>query len=295
MTATRADAADLPVLRWLMPPLPVARAARLHRLVAVVVVLDVLLFADDVPAHARSPEFYRPLLLARLLHLPAVTPTLAGILLVVILTAAAMVIAGRTQRIAGAVLAVSFWVWMLWSQSYGYVSHDQMALMVAVAVLPTVPALTSRSERVSRAAGWALRSIQLAVVATYVLSVLAKTLYSGSPAAWANSAIFTWAFIRRGAPWVEWTLQLPWLFVPAQWAVLLMELGTVLALVLRGRALYTLIGIVLLFHLGTLLTLGIHFLPTVVCWAAFLPLEHLRVPTLRRRSQTSPEETPAED
>ncbi|MEY9259578.1 hypothetical protein ABH903_002612 [Brevibacterium epidermidis] len=30
-----------------------------------------------------------------------------------------------------------------------------------------------------------------------------------------------------------------------------------------------------LFHLMTYLALGIHFPPTVICWAAFLPLEKL--------------------
>ena len=30
-----------------------------------------------------------------------------------------------------------------------------------------------------------------------------------------------------------------------------------------------------LFHLMTYIALGIHFLPTVICWAAFLPLEKL--------------------
>ena len=50
----------------------------------------------------------------------------------------------------------------------------------------------------SEGAGWALRAIQIAVVATYFFSVIPKILYSGSLANWGNSAILTWASIRRG-------------------------------------------------------------------------------------------------
>lgn len=117
------------------------------------------------------------------------------------------------------------------------------------------------------AAGWALRAIQIAVVATYFCSVLAKIGYSGSLAAWGNSAILTWAVIRRGNGPARWMVEhTPWVFVPAQWAGLLMELCSPVVLFLRGRAL----------HLAVLVLLRILFLPTVVCWAAFLPVERLR-------------------
>jgi len=44
---------------------------------------------------------------------------------------------------------------------------------------------------------------------------------------------------------------------------------------LRGRWLYLAIATFCGFHLLTFAALGIHFLPTVVCWAAFLPLERV--------------------
>jgi cytochrome c biogenesis protein CcdA len=43
----------------------------------------------------------------------------------------------------------------------------------------------------------------------------------------------------------------------------------------KGRWLYGVVAFFCLFHLMTYLALGIHFLPTVICWAAFLPLEKL--------------------
>jgi len=48
------------------------------------------------------------------------------------------------------------------------------------------------------------------------------------------------------------------------------------------------------FHLVTYLSLGIHFLPTVICWLAFFPLERI-VPVIGRlrprRARTAPLET----
>lgn len=276
----------------LFPALPLARVRALQVLVHAFVILDVLTFSDDVPAHAGNTGFYTPLALARLLHLPPVTAPLAYTLLGLLLTGCVAAILGWRPRLAGTVVAIAYWLWMLYSNSYGYIAHDHMALMVAVAVLPTVahpPRPTGRDEAAgaasvtSEAAGWALRCVQIAVVATYAFSVIPKILYSGSLANWGNSAILTWASIRRGSPLAHWLVEhTPWVFVPAQWAGLALEALSPLVLFLRGRALHLAIALYLAFHLSTLVLLGIHFLPTAICWAAFLPLERVQ-PALRRR------------
>lgn len=314
----------------LLPAVPLARVRALQVIVHVMVMLDVLTLSRDVLSHAGNTGFYRPVALARLLHLPPVTPGLAALLLAVILLGSALVVAGgrlgrrragaRAVRATGAVVALAYWIWMLYSNSYGYVAHDHMALMVAVAVLATVPlpvpalpgetpvgrpagapvgpparspvgradAPVGRSadsaDLASEAGGWALRCVQIAVVSTYFFSVIPKILYTGSLAAWGNSAILTWASIRRGSPLAHWLVEnTPWVFVPAQWAGLAIETLSPVVLFLRGRALHLAIVLYLGFHLSTLVLLGIHFLPTVVCWAAFLPLERLRIPGRRVR------------
>src|SRR5690606_9854711 len=184
---------------------------------------------------AGNAGFYPPLALARLLHLPPVTAPVAWMLLAVILAGCAAAIAGWRPRLTGAVVAAAFWLWMLYSNSYGYIAHDHLALMVATAVLPTVAAAPrvgpdgavpthSAMATHSEAAGWALRAIQIAVVATYFFSVIPKILYSGSLANWGNSAILTWASIRRGSSLAHWLVEFtPWVFVPAQWAGLALE------------------------------------------------------------------------
>lgn len=266
-------------LNLLIPALPASRITALRTILYAFVILDVFLIADDVPSHAGNSAYYQPLLLARILHLPAVTTPIAYTLLVVIVGACLVGVWGRYPRVAGTAVAVAFTLWMLYSQGYGYVSHDHLALMIALWVLPTVPSAPRspwEDDTPSEAAGWALRSIQLAVIATYFLSVLTKWIYSGSPITWANSAILAWAVIRRGSPFVQWTLEVPWIFVPAQWAALAMEALSPVALFLKGRALYLLVAVFLGFHLTTFIALGIHFGPTVICWAAFLPIERLR-------------------
>lgn len=287
-----------PARSVLFPALPLARVRALRVLVHAFVMIDVLTFSRDVLSHAGNSGFFTPVALARLLHLPPVTAPMAYTLLVLILAGCAAGIAGWRPRLSGAVVAIAFWLWMLYSNSYGYIAHDHMALMVAVAVLPTVagaestgpagtlPPAASTSTSTSEAAGWALRAIQLAVIATYFFSVVPKLLYSGSLANWGNSAILTWASIRRGSALAHWLVEVtPWVFVPAQWAGLALEALSPVVLFLRGRALYIAVALYLGFHLSTLVLLGIHFLPTAICWAAFLPLERLRWPG--RRAQHS--------
>src|SRR5699024_10031313 len=113
-------------------------------------------------------------------------------------------------------------------------------------------------------------------------SVIPKVLYSGSLANGGNSAILTWASIRRGSSVAHWLVaHTPWVCVPAQWAGLALEVLSPVLLFLRARALYAAVARYLGFHLAILVLLAIHFLPTVLWWAAFLPLERLRLP--RRR------------
>ena len=296
----------------LLPTLPTARIHVLRVIVYAFVILDILTLSGDVVAHAGNAEYYTPLLLARILHLPAVTSLVAQLLRALIIVACVAAVAGVTPRITGAVVAIGYWVWMLYSQGYGYVAHDHMALMVAVAVLPTVatPPLfgdggpagsaadgssvgagTVGEEPRSEAAGWALRCIQIAVVATYFFSIVPKILYTGSLAAWANSAILTWASLRRGSVLAHWLVEnVPWIFVPAQWGGVALEALSPVVLFLRGRALYVAIAVYMSFHLATLVLLGIHFLPTVICWAAFLPLERMRLP--RRAHHDGPGASP---
>ncbi|ABS02483.1 hypothetical protein [Kineococcus radiotolerans] len=274
MTAPSAGA----VAAFLVPALPRARVAWLRLLLAVFAVLDATLLTNHVLPHVHVPEFWRPTLLGRLLHLPAPTALTAGLALAAMVLGVLLVLVPRTRYLAGWLSSLGYLAWVLWSMGFGYVAHDHMAIVVAAVVLLTAGRADFDDLRPSRRAGWALRCVQVATVMTYCGSAVSKWVRSGTPWAWANGAVTVWAVTRRGSALGDWVGRFPQFLVVVQWVVLVFEFCAPVALWLRGRWLALAVGAVLLFHLSTYLTLGIHFLPTVVCWAAFLPLERLPRP-----------------
>lgn len=277
LTNTPAEAAPTnPFLRWFMPEVALARVAVFRVFIYVFIIIDVLTISGDVIAHGWTPEFYQPLWLARLLHIPAVSVLGAQILLALIIVFSLLAAAGILQRISGWAVAFSFGAWMFYTQGYGYVAHDHMAFVIAAFVLPTIGTARFRDVGTASArAGWALRMVQIAVVLTYFYSVLMKWIASGNITHWANGAVIIWALMRRGAEWSKPFLEMPGLLIAAQWATLVFEFLSPVVLFLKKKWLYGAVAFFFLFHLMTYLALGIHFLPTVICWAAFLPLEKL--------------------
>lgn len=171
--------------------------------------------------------------------------------------------------------------------SYGYVSHDHMALTVGLVLLVTAgTARYGGGGAADVAAGWPLRMIQVLTVATYFGSVLAKLVLSDfSLLRWANSGTLAWAFTRRPNSLNQLLVTHPLLLRGAQWSALALELCSPLVFALRGLWRYAMIACYLVFHLVTFLMLGIHFLPTAICWAAFVPFERLPAWVAARRAR----------
>ncbi|MFP5283930.1 MAG: hypothetical protein ACLGIF_10835 [Actinomycetes bacterium] len=266
------------VLGWFAPVVPEARVAILRSVLYLFVLLDIHLFVRDPIPLSRQPELYAPLLLARVLHLPPPSVPLTVSLYVVLLAACLVGAFGRLPRLAGWVVAAAFTWWTAIGMSYGKVDHDHLALVVALWVLPTVGVVRGRWRSVDRsaAAGWALRCIQIAVVATYFLSALTKIRSGGwSLTSWPESAILTWAIVRRPHGLGQFLLAFPELLRAMQWFAFLAELTSVVVLWLRGRALLLAALFWFGFHVFTAAVLYIHFAPTLVCWLAFAPLERL--------------------
>jgi hypothetical protein len=278
---------------WWAPPVALGRVAVLRFVLYAFVVLDALHITTWPLGHGDVPAvLYRPILLRRLLDLPAPTATSVRVVLVVLVVSAVVAALGRLPRAAGWVCAAAYLEWISNGFSYSKIDHDHVALLVALLVLPTVGAARDPFLR-SEAAGWAVRCVQVAAVCTYFLAALAKMRFGGWD--WANGAIFTWAFSRRGSTLTDALLAVPHLVVVMQWGVLVAEFLSPLMLWLRGRALAAAVGFWLAFHLGTYLTIGIHFLPTVVCLLAFAPLERLpqawrarTLPRSARRGRATP-------
>ena len=260
------------VQRWFFPLVPNSRIAVLRAAIYLFVVVDVLVMVNDVvPKASAPPEFYQPVMLARLLQLPAPEEGAVVALRAFLVIAALVVATNRLPRLLGWPIAVGHLIWVLYGMSYGKVDHDHLALVVALFVLPTVGRSHPHDHRADERAGWALRCIQLAVVCTYTLSVWAKVRYGGWD--WPSGATLMWAVERRGTFLGEHLVHVPELLVVAQWVTVVAELAAPLVFLLRGRALGLAVGFYCSFHLITYAVISIHFLPLVVCWLAFAPLE----------------------
>lgn len=290
---------------WFTAPVALARIAWLRTVLYLFVILDMHAFVRDTRLKGESPGLYQPLLLARILDLPEPSVAITTTLYVVLIVACLVAAANRLPRLAGWVVAPAFTWWVLIGMSDGKVDHDHLALVVALWVLPTVAPTGSAAgspagrrlrwrrevspyadQTRTEAAGWAVRCVQLAVISTYFLSAVAKVRGAGWTLAWPGSAVLTWAIVRRPHPVGEWLLSYPWLLHVMQWAGLVAEFLSPLVLWLRGR--WQLLGALVFigFHVANTAILLIHFLPTVVCWLAFAPLERL-APWWHRRSGRS--------
>ncbi|WP_020387709.1 HTTM domain-containing protein [Kribbella catacumbae] len=287
------------VANWFTPKIALARIAWLRTILYLFVILDMHAFVRDTRLKGEHPGLYQPLFLARLFELPkpsvANTTTLYVVLIVFCLIGAA----NRMPRLAGWIVAPAFTWWVLIGMSDGKVDHDHLALVVALWVLPTVAPGTKHGTKGctfqwrrevspyadqtrSEAAGWAIRCVQISVIATYFLSAVAKLRGAGWTLGWPGSAILTWAIVRRPHPVGEWLLQYPWMLHTMQWAGIIGEFCSPVILWLKGR--WQLLGALFFigFHVANTAILMIHFLPTVVCWLAFAPLERI-VPWFQRR------------
>ncbi len=265
------------LVRWVLTPMPPGRVAVLRVLVYAFVVLDVLVLHTSGFAHGwAAPDFYQPLLIGRVLHLPVPTPLVVETCRLGCVVAALLACTGRAPRMLGwAVFA--FWTeYQVIAFSYGKVDHDRFGFWLALAVLPTVGRVRLRGSAAlpaTEAAGWALRCVQLAATATYFYAAWAKVRFGGW--GWVNSATLARAVIRRGTPLSDWMLQVPWTLHAAQWGILGFELASPVVLFLTVRWQHRAVWFAYAFHAATWAAITIAFWPHLVTLTAFLPLERL--------------------
>jgi hypothetical protein len=259
------------VAAWCFPEIARGRIAALRTIVYSFIFVDVFFTTAWVSGHAYLPgPLYEPLFIGRALPLPVPTIAFVRGVEVALLVAAALALSGRFIRAAGAVVFVLYLEWMVIAFSYGKVDHERLAFLVALAVLPTVGAARWGDRSRDQASGWAVRCIQVAVVATYFLSVFAKLRFGGIE--WLNGATLTRAVIMRGTFLAEPLEDLPGVLVGAQYLIVTLELASPLLFVrgALGRAWW---WVVISFHLVTFAAIGIFFLPHVLCLLSFRRLE----------------------
>src|SRR3954447_11092757 len=247
---------------------------------------------DPIPHGDVPVAIYRPLLVRQLLHLPPPSHLYVRVLFAVIVTSALVAAAGRLPRLAGFVCAFGMLDWLSNAMSYSKIDHDHFALVLTLFVLPTVGAARVTDTARDRAAGWAVRLVQMGAVAAYALSAWGQMRFGG----WgrANAATRIGALSRRAHGPGPWLASQPPLTHAMQWVVLVVEFCSPLMLWLRGRGLAASLLFWCAFHPSTWVLLKIHFLPLAVCLLASAPLERLRhagswparVRALRRAART---------
>ena len=269
-------------------PMERTRLRYFARIIYVGVLVNIWLVDDWAPPHAWAPRaFWQPMWIARVLSVPAPTPTTMAILQTVLTVSAlaAIALARPTDSIVGRRLAravntvvfLGFGLWGIWAFSWSKVDHDKLTMLVALAALAVVPGVGSGRDR---GVGWALRTVQVVFVLAYPLSAIAKIQKSGW--LWANQATFARAIIRRGTSLGSGLAQHGQLLRIGQWGFIGFELVSVLALFRNPKVRAVILPGFFFLHFFTWLAIGIHFFPHTICLTAFLPLE--RLDRLRRRS-----------
>ena len=259
-------------MTWLFTPVPLARVALLRRAVYAFVIIDVLLLHTSGFYHGwANPVWYQPLVMGSLLHLPAASVPLVEILRWGSVLAAAVALTGRLPRFTGWVTAVG-WIWFQYiAFAYGKVDHDRGDFVIALLVLPLAGLATVSDRRLSEAAGFAFRAIQLTAIATYFLSAWAKLRFGGPE--WVNSATIVRAVVRRGSWFGDQLLHIPWILHATQWGLISLELLSPVIFFVTERWRRRMIGGWYVFHALTYAAITIAFWPHLVMLLAFLPLE----------------------
>jgi hypothetical protein len=271
---------------WWFRPVPLARIAVFRVIAYLFIPIDVFVTTSWVRAHAEVPtEWYAPLLIGRLLHLPTPTHTVVLVVQWALVIAALAAATGRAPRLLGFAVFLLYAEWMVIAMSYGKVDHDRIAFLVALAVLPTIGRARFRDRRSSESAGFAMAAVLVAVMLTYFLAAWAKIRFGGWD--WPTGATLTRAVVRRGTALSDWTLDVPYLLPAAQWVMIAFELASPLILLVRSdRARIGLVLFLLGFHVMVYAGVGIIFLPHCIAILSILPWE--RLATLRRRTSLAP-------
>jgi hypothetical protein len=263
------------VVDWLLAPVPKGRIAAFRTVIYLFVAGDLVFFSGWVRNHAAAPgDLYKPLLIGRVLHLPTPNPTLVNTIFWVLLPVTLAAATGRLHRALGLTVFILYFEWMIIAMSYGKIDHDRLAMLVALATLPTAGRARHGDEETTQAGGWALRMTQLAVVATYFLASWAKLRFGGLH--WLTGATLTRAVIRRGTRLAGLLVKVPYLLTVSQFGIMAFELGSPIVFFLRPKWRYAAVAGFYLFHLVTVATITISFIPHQVAMTSFLPLEKVR-------------------
>jgi predicted DCC family thiol-disulfide oxidoreductase YuxK len=213
---------------------------------------------------------------------------LLQVVLVAALLAATL---GVMTRLALLLAAPLYTFWWGWFYSFGAIQHGRLSIVVALAVLAIAPAGAAYSvdavlERRRRAqpggplpeprrrsdpvAGWALEVVMVFLVIAYLGAAFAKLRTTGLD--WPTSGALEALILNQGTGLGRTLVEHGWLVHVMAGAALVLEAGA-FVLLFPGRLRVLWLAALAGFHVGSLLLLGINFMPFVITYAAFFRLE----------------------
>ena len=262
--------------RWLLCAAPRERLALLRIAVGGYELANVLVSAGEFARLANRPaRQFEPVGLAGLLDGP-VSPIALWSLFVVSVIVGAAFVSGAWFRLSGPVFALASLAWATYHASWGQMLHFEHLVTLHLLLLGFSPAADAFSIDARRAFrpdrtpavryGWPIRLLAIVTVTTYALAGVAKLRASGwtwvEGTTLANHIGYSATRLdllgEPRPPLASFVVRQDWLLQPMALGGLAIELLAPLAL-LGGWFRRLWVPSVLLFHLGTLMTMFVFF------------------------------------
>jgi hypothetical protein len=279
---------------WFYAAMPAERLALLRCCIGAYALIYLVSRASHLNAPARyAASSFAPIGIVNLLDQPLPSPWVYALFGCAVLTGALFTLGIAYRLVAPLFALLLLWV-LSYRHSWGMIFHTDNLFWLHVALLASTPAAdvyawgkqpASSPESLARAHGsygWAIRSMCLVTVASYVVAGAAKLSITGWSWAGGHALREQIAYdalrkIELGSihsPFGPWLLPQQWLFAPLSTFSLAVELLAPVAL-LGGRLASTWCMSAWLFHLGVLVLMAIAFsYPLSGCaFLAFFPIE----------------------
>ena len=278
---------------WFYAAMPAERLALLRLGVGLYALIYLVSRAFHLNAPVRYPaSSFAPIGIVRLIEQPLPSQWVYALFGSAVLTGALFTLGIAYRLVAPLFALLLLWV-LSYRHSWGMIFHTDNLLWLHVALLALAPAADvyawgkqasspAARSREQGSYGWAIRSMCLVTVASYVVAGAAKLSITGWSWAGGHALREQIAYdalrkIELGSihsPFGPWLLPLEWLFAPLSSFSLAVELLAPVAL-LGGRLATTWCISAWLFHLGVLVLMAIAFsYPLSGCaFLAFFPIE----------------------
>jgi hypothetical protein len=267
--------------RWWFAPVPVRRLALFRIAVCAWAIADLVGPARYIGRFsAVDDEFRSPILLLRIPHIAAPSAAVFTAVHVALVVALVFALVGLFTRAALLVAVPLYLYFFAEFYSYHAVEHGRVAValaLIALAIAPSGAALSLDARRrhldesrVDPLAGWALRVVQVVVVAAY--SVAGLTKVAVQQLRWPTDGALLDALTDKATSLGGSLAEHTTLIIVLGFMTLALELAAPLVFVGRRWRDVILVSTAL-FHIAVIFTLDIWFLGLMVCYLAFYDLE----------------------